>query len=571
MGAMSTKIRQMANSRFSQRPSREFFILIIKLLLVSGLAALTVFNSIAAASTDAVKWTAVSIPAGGEAGKWVLADGSDVQHLTMSADGTLYACGKGLTYTLYRSTDGGVGWSYIGNVQDVIIGIAVSPADASTLYYATTSGVYRSTDGGNSFHLLPAVPGGAGANNIEITSLDVAWFESNIITVGTRDTDSSEFGDVYTLDEANIFSGWTDTNLGNYDVYAVAFSPDYASTPQLIAVVTDETDTFTTSKIGDYGWSAFIGDARLNRDNSGASVAVAASAVIAFPGNFDSNVISGNSVYFVAIDTGAGEGDVYKVNCAVAPGLSTATDLNIGYACGLSNIDITGLAACGDNPTVYLLAGAADSAQTYLSPDGGTSWTRSRKEATGESGTCVLMAPDFINTGLAYTATSGDDSALSISRDNGDTWNQLSLIDTVISAIVDLAPSPGYSQDNTLFMITFGGEHSLWHSPDGGNTWERTLSSNLASVDSMNRVDLPPQYGDDYQTVFIAGESNSQPAVWESSDNGRNYRCRFTRDPATGATIAIDTWAIVDENTLFIGGYNGSHGLVYKTTNSGFF
>ena len=131
-------------------------------------------------------------------------------------------------------------------------------------------------------------------------------------------------------------------------------------------------------------------------------------------------------------------------------------------------------------PAISLLAGAADSAQTYFSTDGGKSWTRSRKEPTGESKTYVLMAPDFSNTGRAYAATSGDESAFSISQDNGDTWNQVSLIDTAISTIVDLAPSPGYSQDNTLFMLTFGGEHSLWRSLDGGNTWERIFASALA-------------------------------------------------------------------------------------------
>jgi hypothetical protein len=173
-----------------------------------------------------------------------------------------------------------------------------------------------------------------------------------------------------------------------------------------------------------------------------------------------------------------------------------------------------------------------------------------------------------------YATTSGDGSAFSISRDIGDTWNQLSLIDTDISTIVDLAPSPRYITDNTLFMLTFGGGPSpegLWRSRDGGNTWERTLASNLAGVDSLNLVTLPPQYGDDCRTVFVAGESNGSPAIWQSTDDGQNYRRRLTRDPATGTTFSIDTWAIADETTIVIGSYDGSRGMVYRTTNSGFF
>jgi len=52
------------------------------------------------------------------------------------------------------------------------------------------------------------------------------------------------------------------------------------------------------------------------------------------------------------------------------------------------------------------------------------------------------MAPDFTSSGKAYAATSGPNSAFSCTTDGGTTWNQLSLIDTEISNIVDLAPSP---------------------------------------------------------------------------------------------------------------------------------
>jgi len=60
-----------------------------------------------AASADEVKWSRVNTPTEGSAGNWVLASNSNVQHLTMSANGTLYVYLEGLTYTLYQSTDGG--------------------------------------------------------------------------------------------------------------------------------------------------------------------------------------------------------------------------------------------------------------------------------------------------------------------------------------------------------------------------------------------------------------------------------------------------------------------------------
>ncbi len=252
------------------------------------------------------------------------------------------------------------------------------------------------------------------------------------------------------------------------------------------------------------------------------------------------------------------------------PHNSTATDLNIGYIYGLSNIDITGLSTLGQDGNVTLLAGAADSPRTYLSSDGGLSWTRSRKYATGQSDTFVLLAKNFSTSGLMYAATSGTGSALSISRDGGVTWNQISLIDTTITTILDLALSPTYDRDDTLFMITFGGDHSLWRSNNGGITWERTLSSNMDTVDSLTMARLPSQYSADCRTVFITGLSSGNPTVWESADNGQSYKRRFTRDPVTGDPFTIDTWAIVDETTLLLGSYDGSNGIIYQTSDCGF-
>ena len=86
---------------------------------------------------DEVKWSRVNIPTEGKAGNWVLASGSDVAHLALAIDGTLYAYVKGFTYTLYKSTDEGSSWSYIGGITEAIVDIATTPSDASIIYYAT--------------------------------------------------------------------------------------------------------------------------------------------------------------------------------------------------------------------------------------------------------------------------------------------------------------------------------------------------------------------------------------------------------------------------------------------------
>ena len=528
-------------------------------LALSLILLLSLFSSTiptpANATPDVAEWSTVNIPTDGKSGNWVLADGSDVQHLTMALDGTLYACANptGTSYTLFKSTDSGFSWEYTGKVKDDIVDIATSPDDADTIYYATLFNVYKSTDAGDSFTTLASSPGGAGNGNIEITAFDVFPLDDNhLIAVGTRDTDSPEYGGVYILDENQSFASWVDTDLEGYDVYAIAFSPNFASDQQIVAVVTDEADTLVTTIIGSDGWNQTAGDAVI-------SGVTPDSAAIAFPSDYDSDTTSGDYIHFVAIDASGDNGDVYLIEGVESPDLSVATDLDIASDYGQSNVDATSLAVSGEGTTAHLLAGAANSAQVYHSTDGGTNWETSSKPPTGESKTYVLMATDFAQNSRAYAATSGSNSAFSHTTDGSDTWNQIGLIDTGISNIIDLAVSPDYNQDSTIFILTWGSEHSLWRSLNEGERWERLYSSTLANVDCIDLIELPPQY--DGQVVYLAGSSDGNSAIWKSTDNGQEFKHR-------SVPFTIDTWAVADDKTLFIGSYDGSNGLVYRTTNS---
>ncbi len=535
---------------------RRIFSTALALVLLLNSLTLSLSPHPAVASPDEAKWSRVSIPTEGKPGDWVLASGSSVSYLTMAIDGTLYcyANPSATEYRLFKSTDDGSGWSYTGEIEDAIVGIAAAPNDASIIYYATTSNVYKSTDAGDSFTTLPANPGGAGSNGVEITSLDVALLDGGtMVGVSTRDTDATEYGGVYTLDESTPGAVWANTNIGDYDVLSVAFSPNFTTDGQLVAVATDEADAIVTSKIGDAGWGDTIGDATI-------AGVVPVSVAIAFPDDYDIDAAS--CILFVGIDTGTGNGDVYQVDRVWAPGNSVATDLDIGSAYALNDVDVTTLVVTGNTTDANLLAGAASSAQVYISTDGGTSWTRSSKEPTGESKTYVLMAADFLSSGRAYAATSGTESAFSYTSDGSVTWNQASLIDTEISTIVDVAVSPRYWRDDTLFMLTFDGEHSLWQSLDSGTTWERVFTSTLPNVDTLKLVELSPEYEDSNQVVFLAGVSSGNPTIWKSTDNGQTFTPQNT-------PLTINTWAVVDDDTLFIGGYDGSNGLVYRTTDSG--
>ncbi|MBI2836576.1 MAG: hypothetical protein HYX85_02660 [Chloroflexi bacterium] len=512
----------------------------------------------ALAAPEELKWSPVNIPADGKTGHWQLADGSDVELLTMASDGALYAHARpsSTNYTLFKSTDGGYRWSYTGQVTDNIVALAVMPGDAGSVYYATTSTIHRSSDGGKSFNMIAVGPGGAGSGNVAITSLVVGMLgDRRIIVVGTEDRDTGQYGGVYIADESRLFGGWVNTGIGGYDALAVGFSPGYARDRLLVAVAANETDTLVATRHGDMEWGALSGNVTINGTAS-------RKARIVFPPDFDSS--SGKPVLFLGLDTGSGGGDIYRLELRRAPERSRVTDLNAASADGQAGIDIAGLAVSGNMSGYHLLAGAATSNKVYISDDDGKTWSTSLKDPSGQSKTYLLAAPDFPQSDKAYAATSGAGRAFSYTVDGGATWNQLGLIDTRLSEIVGLGVSPDYGRDRPLFMLTWGGEHSVWRSLDGGETWERVFSGGLAGAAVLSGLEVSPTYGGASQTLFLTGRSGSQWSIWRSEDSGQT----FTRRPAL---FPIDVLVAASDNIVFVGSYNGTASLVYASANGGFF
>ncbi|MGD9143285.1 MAG: hypothetical protein PVG61_05515 [Dehalococcoidia bacterium] len=548
-------------------------IIIATVFLVLGLSFVGDSASITRAAVTPSHWDEVDIPVEGITGDWVLAEGSDIRQLASASDGTLYAGVSGLPHTLYKSGDCGLTWSAAGKVTDEIIGLVVSTGNPDNVYYATTDAVYRSVDAGEHFQKLPPLPDNPGTGNVKITSLAVSHTTADIIAIGTRDGDNSEYGGIYILDETLPSYIWTDSSISGHDVFSLSFSPGYPQDGQLIAVTSDETNTYVSVKSGSADWGSLMGAALLSRDNAvpHSPVSPLVSAAITFPGNYGYDFSLENSVFYVAVNTGGGNGDIYRINCVLSPASSIATDLNVGLSGGYDNLDIAALDCSGTYPAVNLIAGVADSKRIYLSSDGGNNWDESLKPPTGDSVSNIIMSANFAASQTAHVATTGIDSAFSVTRDSGHTWNQLSLIDNRINTIVDMVPSPDFSLDKTLFMITFGNRHSLWRTETGGVSWERILSGTLEGVDTLARVGLPPQSRNLQKTVFLAGESEGKPAIWESIDNGQSYRIRKILNPATGTSFPIDAWAIADETTLYIGSFDGTESKLFKTINSGFF
>ncbi|MDD5189678.1 MAG: hypothetical protein PHE50_01395 [Dehalococcoidales bacterium] len=502
-----------------------------------------------AVDAEAAKWSNERIPLDGQMGKWALAAGSDLQCLTLAGDGALYcyATPEGTTDTLFRSRDNGISWESIGRVKDIIIDIAVCPQDPNSVYYATSTKVYKSTDGVDIFKALPANPGGAGAGNIQITSIDVLRsVNGNLVVVSTRDTDASQYGGIYLLDESLSSQSWVDLSAGNIDACRVAFSPDYAKDKTIYAVNSNETSIVISAKTEDGLWGSMIGDATIPG-------MIASTASMSFPGDFAST-----RTFYIGISTGSSAGDVFRIDQSTSPSLFSLTDLNAGTPDALTQVDINSISVNGNVANAGLLAGCAASTKTYASIDGGNTWFASRKPPTGQANTCVLWSAT-----LACAVTTGTDSAFSVSTDNGLTWNQVSLIDTRINNIVNLAVNQSGSFSPAVYMLspdTTALTHSLWRRGDGIEQWQRIFSSTLPGVRSLQSINCAPGNGN--QTIFLSGASATGATVWISNDTGQVFTER-------SAPCEVNSMAVLDATTFFIAGFVTGKGVIYRSNDAG--
>jgi len=175
--------------------------------------------------------------------------------------------------------------------------------------------------------------------------------------------------------------------------------------------------------------------------------------------------------------------------------------------------------------------------------------------------TLLILIPSFPS--VAY-----------IAENDVISWMQINLPakdNLKITSLVDFVPSPNYSRDATLFLLTYGmGKHCLWRSDDAGVHWVLILSSGVSQVTSLDHVRLSPQYGTNRKVLYVSGTSNNNPALWKSEDGGETFsNPNISRDPNSGSEFPIDLFTVVDNNVLVIGTYDGTNGLVYRTLDGG--
>jgi hypothetical protein len=146
-------------------------------------------------------------------------------------------------------------------------------------------------------------------------------------------------------------------------------------------------------------------------------------------------------------------------------------------------------------------------------------------------------------------ATSGYESAFSISLDDGKSFNDISLIDTAIASIDDIAVAADVGK---VYMVTNDGiDTSVWRR---ASDWNRVLT---VKADTDYIVRIAPE---DPDVVYVAEQAGKAVYYGKEGGDSKWYSRRSAHN--------IQDMAVESDDVAYIA--KASSDAVIKTTNSGF-
>ncbi len=411
------------------------------------------------------------------------------------------------------------------------------------------------------------------------------------IAVGT--VTGAGTGDIYVC-KSTGFTGWIKQNfnaapLGPLgDFYAVKFSPTYAGDASLAVVFTDSTTavggaTWYNISQRDIdgnqhaGW-AFTPAVEVRDQTWGAGNSPGIGQLnkvdLELPSDFSGQAASLRRAYISLDSYGSGAAKAVSAR----DGIFRVDDTTVYTLMDTSNVaqkSIYSIAYFGTYASGKLLAGErmgfprtatvptwfTDSPTTCPIP----CWYPALKPTTGAGQSTCTSGQDGVGAaivawiangtlGLAITGsqavTTGtgwfnnwlgasvcdDESAFAISRNNGETWNQLTLIDTTITRFTDVAPTP---DRKTVYLASVNEGtgcdefDSVWRS-----------SSNAEVVSPLPALPI----GEYWERVLT--HVTAPDCTWEQTDHALLRIVPYCADP-TGQIVA---WGVYDTNSTFTQG-----------------
>jgi len=427
---------------------------------------------------------------------------------------------------LFRSTNTGESWSSITVVDaDVMLPqlVAVSPDDenyiAAAVDNATGVIVFISDDAGANWDSLGAVDG---TDFDVLKDIALSPEKSGRHTVAVAGEDTGVGAEVWHYEIGSVGADWYMTSgddgwdTGNEWCGAVAFSPNFASDEVLVAVTADS------------GVDIVLQIYSFNQDNWNSGTFADYPAEIV-DDTVDADVDALDSASIAMSTDYLGSDDSLRV---IFVGLTADSSASEDEASGIFRMDDDDSTALIEKKFIHsvdfdgtrLVAGHYDSTTVRRSADAlasspSVSGSTSRKGPGGENRTLVAFAGNEVVAG-----TSGDESAFAVSTDDGNTFNDISLIDTTLVNLEDVAVTPDgemtylLTNDGTTTGNTTAKDLSVWRL---GDRWERVLS--LASNDNSTAFEnyIIRMAPDDGDVIYVAEHgSDAASSIYYTSDGG---------------------------------------------------
>jgi len=507
---------------------------------------------------------------------------------------------------IWKSSDAGINWSpkpaqHLTQATPSptlpAMDVALAPDDPALVAVVCLNNaatlrrqVYLSDDGGTTWVYTGAIPWVYGGNeqigDIAISpGYDLRGKPTHDIIIGSRHpNDGNGDGEIYILSYPGI-SSWKAQGFTWGDIIAVRPSPNYASDFSLVvmAATIQRThlclgyrDTAANNSVwnSDTGWPVEMSELSQGGGNTSGEDKII-TGDITLPGSFIGTSVSQRLIFAAYDSNGTALGpsqaldDVYRLNN------TRVTRLRLPGA--VNRARVSTIAYTGDDKAGKLLAGevAADlvraSARVWLCPDPLSScptWKMSLKPPTGggkdgyanaqlawlADGSTAFCATGSGNrdtpqkwadpTGAAWSSQSLDESAVSITVDDGESWNQIGLIDTRIDRLRSVAAA---KDESTIYAASVNdvGFDSLWRSqsPILGDVWQRVLCFSGESP----ILRLAPD-ADDGANLFCGDQGTDQAR--SSTDYGQTWHDCLPN-------VIIQDMATPDKQTLYILQGNG--------------
>lgn len=435
-----------------------------------------------------------------------------------------------------------------------------------------------------------------------ISTIDISTnYGNHDIAIGTRIGNGG--GTIWML-KAPDYSTWTAQDFTG-DIMALKFSPSYNSDATIATVYSDATGTYLNAGLHDLDanttdWTTVYGGSPPEITTGAAGTSPKANQIITadleLPSDFSGQAMSLRRCYISIDDAGAtGTAGIYRFDDTAGywlmPATTTKRISSIAYYGTYTSGKLLAGEVLGNPCSATVMTWFTDSPTTCPIP----CWYPTIKPPTGAAGTdnCTgsgygnaqaAWSPDgsvaYVGTASSTALISGadwpnpylsgedlDESAFSLSHNNGETWNQLALIDTRISQLVDIAPAPDCS---TVYLASVSdnlccsGFDSIWRSRSSpiGLVWERVLcqpTTERTCATGQTDTAILRLAGDkvDGQIVFWAA-TGTQKVMWspDFGDYWLNINSRLT----------VQDMAAEDSKTLYI---LNAAGQVQKFTYSG--